>query len=93
MFLCGTTIACLWSLQLSGGAPLTFLQFLFYSFDTLVAVEYGARWAFRQPFLNFMRNWNKHFKPADRPDMAGEKLSIDCVLHFVPGRYNFTKLS
>ena len=50
------------SLELFGGRkPLTLLQFLFYSFDTLVAVEYGDRRAFRQLFQNFMKNWNKHF--------------------------------
>ena len=62
------------SLELSGGrVPLTFLRFLFYSFDTLVAVEYGDRRVFCQSFLNFMRNCNKHLKPADKPDMSRQE--------------------
>ena len=56
-----------------GRVPLTFLWFLFYSFDTLVAVEYGDRWAFHQSFLNLMRNWNKHFKLADEPDVGRQE--------------------
>ena len=67
---CPSDKSRLWSLVLSGGAPLTFLRFLFYSFDTLVAVEYGDQRDFHQSFLNFMRNWNKHFKLADEPDMG-----------------------
>ena len=36
----------------------------------LVTAEYGNRATFRSSIANFMRNWNHHYKPADKADMG-----------------------
>lgn len=53
-----------------GNSILDVPTLLFCSFDTLISVEYGNRPAFLWSMLNFMKNWNKHYKLADEPDMG-----------------------